>query len=91
MINKKAKLKENLKDLNIGGKEIFLERRYTIGNILDMNLLKMNIAMTNFVIRRTDFVLDENEDRFAYYGHAIVDDFSLGYFVAEDEIEFIEE
>ena len=55
---------------------------FTIGEILDCQLEDMNIAMVNFLIRRTDlFNLDENLK--VYYGHVG----SFGYFVAEDELE----
>lgn len=80
-----SKIKENITHQDIGGKEFIIDKEmpvFTIGEIIDSQLEDMNIAMVNFLIRRTDlFNLDENLK--VYYGHVGL----FGYFVAEDELE----
>lgn len=82
-----AKLKSNIKtseaEGKISGKKIEIERELTVNDILDTNFNNMSIAMCNFIIRRVDFLKEENGDKKVYYGHVGY----LGYFVAEDEIE----
>ena len=68
-------------------KEIILEKELLVKDFLDTKFNEMPVAMTNFIIRRLDFVDEKNENKKVYYGH--VGDF--GYFVAEDEIEMIED
>ena len=86
-IQKKAIISTKVKHQDIGGKEIILEKELLVKDFLDTKFNEMPIAMTNFIIRRLDFVDEKNENKKVYYGH--VGDF--GYFVAEDEIEMIED
>lgn len=81
---KKAKIKESVEHQEIGGKEIIIERELTIDDILDTNFNQMPIAMANFVMRRTDLLEEEYGKRKVYYGHVGY----LGYFVADDELEW---
>lgn len=81
---KKAIINKKVKHQGIGGKKIIIEREFLVKELLDTNFDEMNIAMYNFILRRLDFVTEENEQKKVYYGH--VGD--LGYFVAEDEIKF---
>lgn len=62
---------------------ILINRETTVGEVLDMQLYEMPIALHNFLNRRLDYVYKENEDKKLYYGHASN---KLGYFFAEDEI-----
>lgn len=80
---KLAKLKEGIEHQGIGGKYIVLEREDTITYALDMPLEKMTIGLHNFCMRRTDLMSEEYENMKLYYGHVG----TLGYFVAEDEID----
>ena len=86
-MEKRAIIDPKVTHQGIGGKEIIIEREMTIGDILDTNFNNMPIAMTNFIMRRTDIIDEKHENMKVYYGHVGY----LGYFVAEDEIEFIEE
>ena len=83
---KKAKLKYDIKtnrdEGKISGKIINIEKEFTVGEILDTDFKVMPIAMSNFILRRIDFVDEKNENKKAYYGHVGL----FGYFVAEDEI-----
>lgn len=85
-LNQKAIISKKVEHQGIGGKEIILEKELLVKDFLDTNLNKMTIAMTNFIKRRLDFVDEKNEDKKVYYGHVG----NFGYFVAEDEIEMIE-
>lgn len=62
---------------------IFINREFTVGEIMDMPFTTMPIAIHNFLNRRLDFVKEENENKKVYYGHAKD---GLGYLIAEDEI-----
>lgn len=73
---------EGIEHQGIGGKQITIEREFTVDDILDQPLDSMNIACVNFVLRRSDFITEENGDKKVYYGHVN----NLGYFVAEDEL-----
>lgn len=83
---RKAKLKYEIKtsrdEGRINGKNIEIEKEYTVGEFLDMPYDKFTIAIANFVIRRTDYLDERNEERKIYYGHVGL----FGYYVAEDEI-----
>ena len=81
---KKAIINKKVKHQGIGGKKIIIEREFLVKDLLDTKFDEMNIAMYNFILRRLDFVTEENENKKVYYGHVGV----LGYFVAEDEIKF---
>lgn len=83
---RKALIDEKVEHQGIGGKEITIEKEMTVGDVLDTNFNVMSIAMSNFIMRRKDF-MKMPEDMKVYYGHVGY----LGYFVADDEIEFIEE
>ena len=81
------KIKENVTHQGIGGKGFVIDKEipvFTIGEILDCVLEDMNVAMLNFIMRRTD-LFKINENLKVYYGHVGL----LGYFVAEDELENI--
>lgn len=80
---KLAKLKKGIEHQGIGGKYIVLEREDTLAYALDMPFDKMTIGLYNFVQRRPELMMNENEDMKLYYGHVG----TLGYFVAEDEID----
>lgn len=84
---RKAKIKYNVKtsrdEGKINGKIINIEQEYTVGEFLDMPLDEFTIAVSNFVIRRTDYIEERNEERKIYYGHVGL----FGYYVAEDEIQ----
>lgn len=75
-------LVKGIEHQGIGGKKIILEREFTVDDILDQPINKMNIACVNFVLRRGDFIVPQNGKRKVYYGHV----YGLGYFVAEDEL-----
>lgn len=78
---KRAKLIDGIKHQGIGGKEILLERKMTLNEVLEQN----TIAAFNFAKRRLDLVnkSDKECDKIiCYYGHVG----NLGYFVAEDEL-----
>lgn len=81
---KKAIINKNVEHQNIGGREIVIEKEMKLGDVLDTNFNEMPIAMANFIFRRTD-LFDADDNMRVYYGHVG----SLGYFVADDEIEFI--
>lgn len=83
----KAKINDSVKHQNIGGHIITLERYTTINDILDCNFNNMVIALSNFVLRRADILDDKYQNMKVYYGH--IEEWNLGYFVAEDEIEVI--
>lgn len=83
----RAIINKEVEHQGIGGKEIILEKKLLVKDFLDIKFNEASVAMTNFIIRRLDFVDEKNEDKKVYYGH--VGD--LGYFVAEDEIEMIED
>lgn len=80
---KKTIIDKNVKHQGIGGKEIILEKELIVKDFLDTNFNEMSVAMINFIKRRLDFIVEENESKKVYYGHVG----NLGYFVAEDEIE----
>lgn len=78
---KRAKLIDGIEHQGIGGKEIVLERKMTLNEVLEQD----TIAAFNFAKRRLDLVSkpDKECDKITiYYGH--ID--NLGYFVAEDEL-----
>lgn len=83
---KKALIDEKVTHQGIGGKEIKIEKEFTIGWILEQNLNEINIALQNFILRRIDLINEKHEDMKIYYGHVG----NLGYFVADDEIKFEE-
>lgn len=76
-----AILDEKIEHQGIGGKEIIIEKELTISDVLNTNLKEMTIAMSNFIMRRKDF-MELDEDMKVYYGHVGF----FGYFVADDEI-----
>ena len=76
-----VKLKDNIDHQRIGGKMFSKERVFTVGDILDTPFSEMNIALQNFLLRRPDITL-LNEQGKVYYGHVQ----GLGYFIHEDEI-----
>ena len=82
---RKAKLKYNIetsrKEGIISGKNITIEKEFTVDDIYNTDYNNLSIALANFIIRRTDF-LEERNDKKVYYGHVGL----LGYYVAEDEI-----
>ena len=83
----RANINKKVEHQGIGGKEIILEKELLVKDFLYTKFNEMPVAMTNFIMRRLDFIDEKNEDKKVYYGH--VGDF--GYFVAEDEIEMIED
>lgn len=83
---RKALIDKKVTHQGIGGKEIQIEKEFTIGWILDQNLNEIPIALNNFIIRRIEIINEKNEDMKIYYGHVG----NLGYFVADDEIKFEE-
>ena len=70
---------------DIGGKVIQIEKEFTFDDILDTNFNEMPIAMYNFLMRRMDLSNKDGKLK-VYYGHVGF----LGYLVAEDEIEMVE-
>lgn len=78
-VNKKYKIKKEVKHQNIGGKKILIERELTADDVDDL-ALRGNIACFNFCMRREDFLPDFNKK--LYYGHVG----NLGYIVCEDEL-----
>ena len=56
-------LVEGIEHQGIGGKKIILEREFTVDDILDQPIDKMNIACVNFVLRRGDFIVPQNGKR----------------------------
>lgn len=77
-----GRLKEDIEHQGIGGKRIIIEREFTVDDILNQPLNKMNIACVNFVMRRMDFIVPQNGKMKVFYGHVN----GLGYFIAEDEL-----
>lgn len=78
---RRAKIKESVKHQGIGGKEILLEKKLSLNEVLEQD----TIAAFNFAKRRLDLVSksDKECDKITiYYGHVG----NLGYFVAEDEL-----
>lgn len=72
----------------IGGKEILIERELTCKEAGKL----LTIGAANFWNRRGDLCNKEHDNTIIYYGHVKSNDGSwLGYFVAEDELESIEE
>lgn len=63
--------------------KFYINRIFTVNDILDTPLPQWNIAMHNFIQRKLDFLTEENGNKYVVYGHA---DNNLGYFIAEDEI-----
>ncbi len=82
---KKAIIDKKVKHQGIGGKEIIIEKEMTWDDALDTNFNQMPIAMYNFIRRRLDLG-EEHGSMKIYYGHVG----NLGYFVADDEIEMID-
>jgi len=78
-INKKYKIKKQVKHQDIGGKEIRIERKLTADEVDEM-AWNGNIACLNFCMRRDDFLPEFDKD--LYYGHVG----NLGYVVCEDEL-----
>jgi len=78
-VNKKYKIKKEVKHQNIGGKYIRVEMELS-PNEVDNQALNGNIACYNFCFRREDFLPDFNKR--LYYGHVG----NLGYIVCEDEL-----
>lgn len=76
-----AKLIDGIKHQGIGGHYIVLEREGTMAFALDTPFDEMTIALANFVSRYD--MMNANENMKLYYGHVG----TLGYFVAEDEID----
>ncbi len=81
------KIKETVKHQEIGGQYFEIEKEFRISDALDMPFNSMNIAMYNFISRRMDLMDEKYENMKLYYGHVGM----LGYFVAEDELEEINE
>lgn len=78
---RRAKIKESVKHQGIGGKEILLEKKLSLNEVLEQN----TIAAFNFAKRRLDLVSKSDKECakiICYYGHVG----NLGYFVAEDEL-----
>ena len=78
-LNRKYKIKRQVKHQKIGGKNIYLEMELTPDDV-DSQALRGNIACYNFCMRREDFLPDFNKK--LYYGHVG----NLGYIVCEDEL-----
>lgn len=88
MLKLKVEIKKEVKYQNIGGKKMTLDKEMCIGDILDTKFSEMPIAMFEFAKRRIDLIDEKYEKMNVYYGHVINDKgFSLGYFIAEDEID----
>lgn len=82
---RKAKLIDTIEHQGIGGKIIILEREGTMSFALDAYsgiTNNVTIALFNFINRRDD-IEELPRDMKLYYGHVG----TLGYFVAEDEID----
>ena len=79
-INKKYKIKKEVKHQGIGGKEIRIEKELTADEVDEM-AWNGNIACLNFCVRRDDFLPEF--DKKLYYGHVG----NLGYVVCEDELK----
>lgn len=80
-----VKLSENIIHQGIGGKLFRIEKEGTFDYIIDYPLEEMTIAMSNFLNRRMDLIVnDEYENIKIYYGHLL--ETGLGYFISKDEI-----
>ena len=75
----------NIEDKKIKEVEFYANRYFTVGEIMDIPLPQMSIALHNFIARRLDYFKNSNEDALIYYGH-LCD--GLGYYIADDEIAF---
>lgn len=84
----KRKVIPSVTHQGIGGKEILIERELTCKEAGEF----MTIGAMNFWDRRGDLCEKEHDNTIIYYGHVRSKDGSwLGYFVAADELESIEE
>ncbi len=84
-IDKKVvKLKSDIDDIMLAGKEMTLERKGTLKYLMDKPGAKFTIAEFNFFKKHLDlFIDDEKENTVIYYGHVE----GLGFFVTEGEID----
>jgi hypothetical protein len=85
-MHKKRIIKKDIKYHNIGGEEFVIEEEWDIDDVVFKGLFTGNWACRNFLDRRDISELGNNKPK-VYYGKVGC----LGYIIAEDEFESIEE
>jgi len=84
----KAIIDKSVRHQDIGGKEITLEKKFTLAEAYNDVNISSTWAFANLVRRRKDIMklIQENPTIKLFYGHVGL----FGYYVLEDEITVLE-